>query len=73
MTSVEGCKCCLDCKKRNIGCHSECEEYIAFKNARIEYLKQKSEETHRDRILREFDIEKSYYGMKFRSKRRWRR
>ena len=72
MTTMDGCKCCKDCTKRYVGCHGECEEYIAFKDSRIEYLKRKSEETHRDRILREFDLEKDYYGMKFRSKRRRR-
>lgn len=28
---------CKDCKKRRVGCHSECEEYLAYFDYRVEY------------------------------------
>ena len=31
---------CLDCKKRYLGCHSECEEYKAYR-AKVDNLKKK--------------------------------
>lgn len=33
---------CLNCKKRYVGCHSECEEYIEFKKQLDIYYKERS-------------------------------
>lgn len=30
--------CCKDCKKRELGCHDKCKEYLEEKNA---YMKEK--------------------------------
>lgn len=26
------CTCCYNCTKRELGCHSKCEDYISYKN-----------------------------------------
>lgn len=48
---------CLNCKDRHIGCHSECEKYIAFK---------KEHDTIKEKINHEKKLISDYYGMKER-------
>lgn len=35
---------CKDCPDRYVGCHSQCEKYIAFQKYREDYLKYKHEQ-----------------------------
>ncbi len=46
---------CKDCKKRNPGCHSDCQDYISFKKELDEYNSKRKEEA---------DIESLYWNYK---------
>nr|DAH32760.1 MAG TPA: hypothetical protein [Caudoviricetes sp.] len=35
---------CKDCPERHMGCHSECEKYIAYHQFREEVLKRKEQD-----------------------------
>ena len=34
------CKCCFNCEKREVGCHSTCKDYIDYKKANSLELKE---------------------------------
>lgn len=36
-------KCCKDCSKRCVGCHSSCEEYLSFREELDEFNKKVAE------------------------------
>ena len=37
------CNCCKDCEKRQIGCHSNCEDYLLFREKKDKYNKQSNQ------------------------------
>ena len=51
---------CLDCNKREVGCHGKCQEYIDFKAKRLEeskkYRDYMSDGAEADKIRRENEI-----------------
>lgn len=57
-------RCCKDCEKREVGCHSTCEEYIrqSEETKKINELKWKEKHTYDDHIDR---------VAKFRKTRKW--
>lgn len=48
MTSI---KCCKDCTKRHIGCHSDCERYNKEKSDNDKY--KAIVQSHKDKIIRD--------------------
>ena len=55
------CTCCKDCEKRELYCHSVCEEYIAFRTA-------KDEENAKIRAVKEAEIKRRDYIEKMRKR-----
>lgn len=42
------CNCCRECRKRQVGCHSTCEDYL-------EFVRQNEEEKEKIRKIKELD------------------
>lgn len=42
---------CLDCEKRRVGCHSQCEEWKAFDAERLAVKKVEFENRKKDHIV----------------------
>ena len=57
---------CKDCPDRFVGCHSQCEKYIAFQKYREEYLEYRHKQNH----LKD-DLWKTSRYSKMKKKRRY--
>lgn len=47
---------CLNCERRQVGCHSTCEDYLQYKAAVAEAKEKINQQKNREAIIREFDI-----------------
>ncbi len=56
------CKCCYKCDKRHVGCHADCEDYLAFR---------REKESHKKNVEMAAVI-KGYYTEKYKRERNWR-
>lgn len=64
-------RCCKDCTRRYVGCHSECKQYMEAKN---EHEKRKQwEKEHEAPYLRAIDFNKLGYGAKTKTKPKLRK
>lgn len=58
-------KCCKDCTKRHVGCHSECQDYITEKRMLEEELQRVAKQRDLDYLLDSHFSETAYKCSKF--------
>lgn len=50
---------CKDCEKRQVGCHSECEEFLKFRKRLGAYKSTLKDSLHRNNLYEEYQIHKN--------------
>lgn len=52
-------KCCIDCQKRQVGCHAECEEYLAEKKRHDEEKEVESKARLMEYTNTSYDVDRN--------------
>lgn len=56
---------CKDCKRRHIGCHETCKDYIAFRKALDKFNKERYEKLRIERM-----VDDDYHRVRSRRRRK---